>query len=55
MFNIRWQLSVWLWALWLKVTPECTGKEDILHAVAGATIRKARSLSDKAILESRND
>lgn len=40
MFGLRWRMSVWLFALWIKVTPDCTGKDDILWAVRNATIRK---------------
>lgn len=40
MFKIRWQLSVWIWALWIKVTPDCTGKDDLIDAIAKAVVRK---------------
>jgi hypothetical protein len=39
MFGLRWKISLLIWWLWIKVTPGCTGKQDILDAVAKATIR----------------
>ena len=37
----RWKMSVWILWLWLKVTPDCPGKDDIVRAVAGAIKPKA--------------
>jgi hypothetical protein len=40
MFNFRWRMSVWLMWLWIKVTPDCSGKYDIMMGIATATIRR---------------
>lgn len=36
---IRWRLSVAAWWLWLKVTPDCTFKRDMVDAVASLRAR----------------
>ena len=47
MFRLRWHLSVLIWWLWLKITPNCTGKDDIVGAIAKAIIRQSDKQENK--------
>jgi len=37
--SIRWWLSVAAWWCWLKVTPECVFKRDMVDAVAALRMK----------------